>query len=285
MRHAISLLLLFVAFPAFASPLTGPHPSLLPPAPYIRYIAAATGKDHLDTAIAHFKHGAVQVDLVAAIHIADVHYYKQLQRKLDAYPRLLFELVAADGQQFARTGVHSESGLSGVQLWLRDKLGLSFQLQEIDYKRTNFVHADLSPDELMTHLKSHWVDTLGMLLRWMLSDAARSTNADGSIRFGGLELFGALAPGADRNLAIKRMLARELSEMGDLTGANAASDALIARRNEAAIATLQAQLATGVKKLGIFYGGAHMPDMQRRLEALGFARTGTDWLVAWDMRH
>jgi hypothetical protein len=285
MRHALLLLFAFLPLPALASPVAGPHPSSPPPLPFIRYVDKPANQPHLDTAIAHFKRGAVQVDLVAAIHIADVRYYQQLQKKLDAYPKLLFELVAADGQQFARTGVRTDSGVSGVQLWLRDKLGLSFQLQEIDYKRANFVHADLSPDELVAHLKSHWVDTLGMLLRWMLSDAARSTNADGSIRFGGLELFGAFQPGMNRNLLVKRMLARELSEMGDLTGATGASDALIARRNEAALTVLQAQMAAGVKKLGIFYGGAHMPDMQRRLEALGFARTGTDWLVAWELRH
>ena len=255
------------------------------PLPYMRYVSQPPGKDHLDTAIGHFRRGNVQVDLVAAIHIADVAYYRQLQRRLDGYPRLLFELVTADGQRYARTGVRSDSGLSALQIWLRDKLGLAFQLEEIDYKRANFVHADLGPDELMAHLKSHWTDTLGMLLRWALTDAARSTNADGSMRFGGLELFGAVAPGSDRNLALKRVLARELAEMGDLTQASAGSDALIARRNEAAIATLQAELRKGAKRLGIFYGGAHMPDMQRRLETLGFVRTGTDWLVAWDMRH
>lgn len=265
-----------------------PRPGLATPQnaeQYLRFVTQPPGQEHLDTAIGHFKRGRVQVDLIAAIHIADVHYYRELQRRLDRYPRLLFELVAADGQQFARTGVRTTSGLSALQIWLRDKLKLAFQLEEIDYKRGNFVHADLGPDELMAHLKRHWTDTLGMFLRWMLSDAARSTNADGTIRFGGLELFGALTPGADRNLTVKRMLARELAEMGDLTQASAGSDALIARRNQAAIATLDAQMQKGFVRLGIFYGGAHMPDMQRRLEALGFRHTGTEWLVAWDMRH
>ncbi len=279
LRFRLLLPLLVVLLPGLAS-AAAPEP-----VEYIRFVSAPPGQEHLDTAIGHFRRGDVQVDLVAAIHIADLSYYKQLQRRLDAYPRLLFELVAADGQQYARTGVRTNSGLSGVQIWLREKLKLTFQLEEIDYKRGNFVHADLGLEELMAHLKGHWTETLGMFLRWMLKDAARSTNADGSIRFGGLELFGAVTPGADRNLAIKRVLARELAEMGDMTQASAGSDALIARRNETALAVLQTQLQKRVKRLGIFYGGAHMPDMQRRLEALGFRRTGVEWLVAWDMRH
>ncbi len=253
--------------------------------PAIRYVSQLPDNVHLDTAILHFKRGNVQVDLIAAIHIADASYYHKLQRRLDAYPKLLFELVAADGQQFTRTGVRSESGLSSVQIWLRDKLHLTFQLDEIDYRRKNFVHADLSPDVLLSHLKSHWTDTLGMVLRFALLDAARSTNADGSMRFFGSDLRAALGPGGDRQLALKRMLARELAEMGDVASAKSGSDALIARRNEAAIAALQAELQKGCKRAGIFYGGAHMPDMARRLQALGFGLTGTEWLVAWDLRH
>ena len=283
MLHRRYLLAALLPLLAVLAPATAG--AAAPAETYIRFVDAPANRQSLSTAIGHFKRGAVEVDLVAAIHIADAAYYQQLQRRLDKYPRLLFELVAADGQQFARTGVRSSSGLSGLQLWLRDKLQLTFQLEEVDYKRRNFVHADLEPDELMAHLKGHWTDTVAMLLRFMLTDAARSTNADGSIRFGGLELFGALKPGADRNLALKAVLARELAEMGDLTQSTTGTDALIARRNQAAIAVLQAEIQKGAKRLGIFYGGAHMPDMQRRLEALGFRHTGTQWLVAWNLQH
>ena len=40
----------------------------------------------------------------------------------------------------------------------------------------------------------------------------------------------------------------------------------------------------GRKKLGIFYGAAHMPDMEKRLQKMGFAQVGKPrWLVAWDI--
>lgn len=276
MLHRLVFLLLFLTPLAHAQTPRAPDQ-----APYVRYVTQPRGQEHLDTAIAHFQRGPLQVDLVAAVHVADPQYYRQLQKRLDRYPRMLFELVAADGQQAVRTGVRTDSALSGVQLWIRDKLQLEFQLNGIEYRRANFVHADLSPDELLTHLRAHWTDTLGMLLRWALKDASRTTNADGSIRLGGLEILGAMAPG-NHALELKRMLAQELAELGDLTAAG--SDALIGRRNEAAMAVLDRELAQGAKKLAIFYGGAHMPDMERRLQQRGFVRTSTEWLVAWDLK-
>ena len=39
----------------------------------------------------------------------------------------------------------------------------------------------------------------------------------------------------------------------------------------------------GKKKLGIFYGAAHLPDMEQRVEAMGFKKVSAQWKVAWDM--
>ena len=276
-RHLLlALWLLGAPQPVAAEPVATPGQ-------YLRLVEEPPGHAHLDTAIVRYGRGPVQVDLVAAIHIADLRYFRQLQQRLRRYERVLFELIAADGQSYALTGVRGTSQLSALQLWLRDKLGLAFQLEEIDYRQRNFVHADLSPDALLAHLRGHWTDTLGMLLRWMLRDAARSTNADGSLRFGELARLATERGEAGRHRALKRALARELAEMGDLTVATAGSDALIARRNEAALAALDREVARGARRLGIFYGGAHMPDLARRLEARGFRQRRVSWLVAWQL--
>src|SRR5690606_20035738 len=37
------------------------------------------------------------------------------------------------------------------------------------------------------------------------------------------------------------------------------------------------------KNLGIYYGAAHLPHLERRLvDDLGFEKTGQEWIVAWD---
>ena len=42
---------------------------------------------------------------------------------------------------------------------------------------------------------------------------------------------------------------------------------LISGRNEVALDGLRKQIAAGKRKIAIFYGGGHMADMQKRLEA------------------
>jgi hypothetical protein len=46
---------------------------------------------------------------------------------------------------------------------------------------------------------------------------------------------------------------------------------------------LDQQIKAGKKKLGIFYGAAHYPDMEQRLLKDGFKKTKHDWLNAWDV--
>jgi hypothetical protein len=58
---------------------------------------------------------------------------------------------------------------------------------------------------------------------------------------------------------------------------------LVTERNKAALAVLSDTLAGGKKKIAIFYGAAHMTDMSKRLEAMGFSPVSTQWNMAWDL--
>ena len=57
----------------------------------------------METAIVRFAPAAGErtptVDLVAAVHIADAAYYRQLNREFQAYDAVLYELVAPRGQR------------------------------------------------------------------------------------------------------------------------------------------------------------------------------------------
>ena len=59
---------------------------------------------------------------------------------------------------------------------------------------------------------------------------------------------------------------------------------LLSGRNKVAVDTLLEEIEKGKKKLGIFYGAGHMPDLEKRLRRLGFRKVGQTWLVAWDIR-
>ncbi|MBM4342557.1 MAG: hypothetical protein FJ100_04175 [Deltaproteobacteria bacterium] len=236
--------------------------------------------------MATFRRGAVTVDLIGAVHVGDAGYYKALNARFRRYDRVLFELVKPeefDVRQLSR----SQGAVSGLQRVIKDLLRLEFQLDYIDYRARNLVHADMDSGRLGERLRQHAGDILGSLLVWSIGDAARLQHADGTVRWTAWELVQAMTD-ADPPRALKRLLARELSEMdagfGDVGGFGFGS-VLIAERNAVAVGVLQRTLGgKNVKKVAIFYGAAHLPDLADRLRALGFTAGPVAWLTAWDMR-
>lgn len=99
-----------------------------------------------------------QVDLVAAVHLADKEYFASFQRELASYDRVLYEMVAdKDPQQTNENpnlrwmppkrmpGVRSRRfGIVGIiQRLMAQILRLDFQLECLDYRMANWYHADL----------------------------------------------------------------------------------------------------------------------------------------------
>jgi hypothetical protein len=58
---------------------------------------------------------------------------------------------------------------------------------------------------------------------------------------------------------------------------------ILTERNKAAIAVLENMLDDEKKDIAIFYGAAHMPDLAKRLESMGFKPVATEWRMAWDL--
>jgi len=113
-----------------------------------------------------------------------------------------------------------------------------------------------------------------------VQDDQRRPSADGAWRWDTWELARAwLSP--DRPRALKRFLAREMVDMGDIAGGP--GDLLISERNAIAVRTLQRVMRHGDRHVAIFYGAAHLPDLARRLQALSFRRTQSQWLTVWDL--
>jgi len=46
---------------------------------------------------------------------------------------------------------------------------------------------------------------------------------------------------------------------------------------------LKRTIKSGKKHISIFYGAAHMPDLARRIQAMGFKPVDTVWVKAWDV--
>ncbi len=228
---------------------------------------------------------APTVDLVAAVHIADKSYYEQLNREFRTYDAVLYELVAPAKSQKPRPGDRtSNHPLSLLQNSLKDVLELEFQLQAVDYAPPNMIHADMSPDQFAESMENRGESAASMLVR-MFGYAMTQTEATTEASDGSQLLFALFDK--NRALALKRLLAVEFERSQGSWAALDGPDGstLISGRNQVALAALRAQIAAGKRKIAIFYGAAHMPDLQRRLSAdFGLAPVDARWLVAWNLK-
>ncbi len=255
------------------------------PTKFTRWTETGKTEGSFDTAIVRYvdKKGR-RVDLMGAVHIGDSTYYDVLQKRFEAYESVLYELVAPKGTRPQR-GRKGGGVVSMLQRGLKSALDLDFQLDAIDYSPKNFVHADLSPVEFMKRMEASGDSMLKIMLRAMLVAAQRQKDGKGSKVTMGHILLGLLSK--NRAHYFKFLFAQELDEIEAMLaafgGKKGERSVIIGERNAAAFSVLDEQLHAGKKRLAIFYGAAHLPDMETRLLARGFRRTELEWVTAWDV--
>jgi hypothetical protein len=248
----------------------------------------------LETAIVRFKpasgKGDLVVDLVGVVHIGDKAYYQKLDKRLAEYDVVLYELVAPPGTKVPKGGKGKTDNLLGmIQNLMRLALDLESQLALIDYTRENFVHADLSPEQMMEAMKKRGETGLTLALKAVAEVLQQKNLMDRNPRgkpAEDLDLFNLLLDpyGASK---LKRLLARQFESMDSPDGGlgKTLTTLLVVDRNKAALQVLKKEIAKGHKKIAIFYGAAHMPDFQKRLtDDFGLRRDSEEWLQAWDLR-
>jgi hypothetical protein len=244
----------------------------------------------LETAIVQFAaasgpYAGVTVDLVGVVHVGEKDYYQQLNKQFTGYDAVLYELVAAEGQNVPQPG-QKRSGahpIGALQMGMKNMLELDFQLDHIDYTPKNMVHADMSPAEFAATMKDRGESFLEMFFRMVGQGAAQQSKDPG--RSTDLRMLSAFFS-RDRATKLKEMMAEQFENMDGSMAALDGPDGstIITERNKKALAVLVEQVQAGKRRLAVFYGAGHLPDLQRRLEAdFGMKRTGDQWLVAWSL--
>ena len=125
------------------------------------------------------------VDLVGAVHIGDLAYYDELNRRFKNYDALLYELVAAEGTVVERgRGTSNTHPLGAMQNGMKSMLELEHQFEKVDYTQKNFVHADMSPDQFLQSMKDRDEGFLQMYMRLLGHTMAQQSDmaAKGSRR-------------------------------------------------------------------------------------------------------
>jgi hypothetical protein len=225
----------------------------------------------------------LQVDLVGAVHIGDAGYYRTLNERFTDYDAVLYELVAPEGARPV-PDVAPTNLVSFAQTGMTQMLGLTHQLDEIDYRQPNFVHADLTPEGLTQSMSERGESVLGYLFQ-LLEAAAEGELPETARSMSGVTLL-AMLFSPDRERLLKTEFARSMLDVEWITGlieGNQGSS-LIGERNARALAVLQERIARGDRRIAIFYGVGHLPDFASRLEAdFGLVRRDVSWLDAWEL--
>jgi len=261
------------------------------PQQFMRFYDGGERGQSLQTAEVTYRNAAGQtVRLVGAIHIAEREYYEHLNGEFAADDAVLYELVKPKDAGVPTPGVEappSGNPISTVQHLMKDVLNLSFQLDVIDYTKPNFVHADLDK-ETFEKLQQERGETFeDMILKQLMAAFTQPPpqQADGQDGSQTIDQLVAALTRPDGEHQIKLILAKQMDDMqkGGKGFDVMAGTVILGERNKAALKVLTETLGQGKRRISIFYGAAHMPDMAEHLRAMGFTPVSCRWNTAWDL--
>jgi hypothetical protein len=281
------------------------------PQPYTRIANPDTNTVQLQIALRKFlptRSPGPAVWLAGVMHVGQPDYYHALQRFLDAQTVVLYEGISPEThKQHVRdstTGPPSPSAPQtganagySMQSTLARSLGLVFQLEAIDYDRSNFLNSDLSVFQIQRIMAGQGPGAApGQNGPGNASFDALLQIMDGSTFLGSLFKMGmqfiAMSPKlqAVAKLAMIEAVGQLKGDMSDMQGVppdwKQLIKVLIQTRNQ----NLMADLETELKKtplsgsIAVFYGVGHMDDMEKRLTAhLHYRPAGETWLTAFSV--
>ncbi|MFC5454117.1 hypothetical protein [Prosthecobacter fluviatilis] len=261
------------------------------PTNFIRFVEEEKS-DSLQTAVVGYESPQkVKVDLVGAIHIADKAYFDALNVKFKGYDAVLYELVGPSfeerGKPEAKKEAEKMQWVGQLQTLMRDTLKLHGQLEGIDYTAKNFVHADMDMSQFTQTQTQKQESFLSLYLKAAQAqkevNEKRGVNSDAA----GIVMLLKILTLKDSSTELKRMIAQEFDSVEDIMAGIETGDGtvLVGERNKVALGVMDKEIAAGKKRLAIFYGAAHLGDMEERLLKKGFKRTKVEWLKAWDLPH
>lgn len=223
---------------------------------------------YLQTAITPYQKGVQKVTLIGAVHLADEGYYVDLNERFKSFDCILFEMIGGEKAAQMKPGLKPATGIARMYQVLAAVLKLAEQRNIVDYSAKNFVHADLTREEFEALEKEKGESLLGFGMKG-------GNTKDPKFQ----KLMDALLSG-DAN-KVKLQLIGDLGKGDDQIDALAGKSVIIDNRNAKALQVLQIALGKGHQNIGIFYGAAHFPDLEKSLREQGFQKGSQSWLDAW----
>jgi Type II secretion system (T2SS), protein G len=178
-----------------------------------------------------------------------------------------------------------KSSGEGIQVQLAKAMGLEFQLVGIDYNREKWRNSDMTVDQLQDRLEA-----AGM------SGSALFSMLDGSSFMGKLAgvLLNMLGSSPEGSAMLKAMMVEMLAHADELLatsgdqlgkGMGQFMKVLVIDRNATVFADLEKVMKDepNIRSVALFFGAGHLPDMESRLEKMGYKLSDTQWKDAIDV--
>ncbi|MEM7383971.1 MAG: hypothetical protein AAF514_03415 [Verrucomicrobiota bacterium] len=282
-----------VAFLTLPLSAQKPAPAAKAESPDFMRFVEAEKTDQLQAAIATYRNAAgVEVDLVGCVHIGDEGYFQTLNQRLDEYDVVLYELVG-DPEALKSGAPRKTSPIGFAQKMIKTLLRLEFQLDEIDYQKDHFVHADMTGEDFARAQEENGESMLSVLLNGAMKKMEEAQKNGGAPDANMAELANIDWGKMIRSLGteegandLKRVMARQFDQMETMTAAFGNEDGesvLLTGRNKVAMDMVRKSVGQGKRRIAVFYGAAHLVDFDQRLKALGFKPSRTTWVTAWDI--
>ncbi|XP_054785897.1 uncharacterized protein LOC129292353 [Prosopis cineraria] len=256
----------------------------------------------------------VQVDLVSTIHMADKEYYQALQKELESYDCVLYEMVAPKKsiESGENTNPEARKRASRKTSFIRFKINeyiqscisgilkLDHQMAFLNYQAANWYHADLdeetftlrqrergenmfslSKDATYRYLKAMMLKPkhVGLVLPLPLvgRETCELVRSTGGIIGQALAKPEIEALKIDFASAIKAFIARKLTNkfLAKVISQLDEKSVVVGVRNQISLCYLKKAINDGHKRIAILYGAGHMADLGKRLRwQLGFEPVG-----------
>lgn len=191
-----------------------------------------------------------------------------------------------DGGHSGHPGITKENDvaftiLHGMMTGMGSFLHLTYQTDGVDYAAKNFVHADVSMAEFQRLQVEKGESWMKLFQKSIQAQLLRPHNKADDPKPAAL-LLALLGDSSGIKISMARVLGGLETQAEDI--GMGGDSVIVGERNRVALEVFDREVKAGHKNLGIFYGAAHLDNMEKRLESRGYKRTGERWLTAWDIK-
>ena len=235
------------------------------PAKFMRFVDDGHNGGKFEAATVTYRNKeGVTVRLVGAVHVGEKSYYQTLNHSFENDDAVLYEMVKPKDSGTPQPGQTSDNPINQFQHMLKDVLDLDFQLDDIDYSKPNFVHADMDAETFQKMQEDRGETFQDLILKQLMHAIAHppdqaqndATDADKTV-----DTLVEMLTRPDMERQIKVAVAQQLDKVESgamgLDGPN--GSVILTERNKVALKVLDDTIASGKKRISIFYGAAPSP--------------------------